>query len=89
MTVSIDKANPITRAVRLTLDPAKGLDSLDVVQYADGSVWVTHHRAVWFETFHGERVTRERMTGTFDSVQELAVNMETGMGTFRNMTVLR
>jgi len=89
MAVSLDKMNPITRAVRLTLDPRKGLSALDVVQYADGSVWSVFRRADGFETFHGENLTRERMMGDFADVQTYAVNMETGMGTLLNMSQLR
>lgn len=87
--VSLVKRNPVVRAVRLTLNPARGLDALDVVKHADGTTWAVFRRSAWNATQRGERVTRQRMSDRFPDVVARAIGMETGSGAFRRLSILR
>lgn len=85
MTVSLVKANPIVNAVRFYLSPRKGLTSMDIVEYADGTVVRLSRRSLWNLVDGDTRLRRsvgKWSTDTFESWLNGARENEKGSGAY-------
>lgn len=66
--VSLVKANPIVRAGRVYTDGSRLIAYTDVVEHADGSVWLVTHRRPAEPFMDGSLIRRERAYGLWATI---------------------